>query len=153
MKLFILSTLFFITLHTVGFSQKALPIQFRVEKQSMSTPMSEMEDIFFNSPFFTKPVNLKFDGHLLHMQYDNHACMIKEEVTKVESNADFDDDELIIDRSFYTINSCPTDTIMLVIDHEIPYIQMVLPAKNSKGEKIGYTSYKKFISKEELALR
>lgn len=135
-----------------GFAQTVLPVQYRIEKQSMSTPMSEMEDIFFGSQYYTKPINVLFNGSQLHMYFDCKTTFVKESVTQVASNADFDDDESLIHRTFYTMDSNPSDTVMFVIDTEIPYVQVVLPTKNSKGEKIGYTSYKKYVTADELAL-
>lgn len=147
-KLFIL----FIFVTSASFAQDLLPIKYRVEKQSMSIPMSDLEETYFESGYYSKPITVDFDGVVLNMFYDNQSTFIKKAVTEVQSNADFDEDEEFIKRHYYTMNDNVQDTIMFVVDYEISYVQLVLPTKNSKGEKVGYTSYKKYLGKEELAI-
>ncbi|MDA3930883.1 MAG: hypothetical protein PF541_18190 [Prolixibacteraceae bacterium] len=153
MKVFKLIIVLIVLFNCKGFAQEVFPVQFKVEKQAMSTPMSVMEEMFFNSAYYARPINIQFDGVQLNMFYDNNRIVKKENVTQVESNADFDDDQDVTKRFYYTIDNNVSDTIMLVVDYEIPYVQLVVPAKNSNGEKIGYTSYQKFVKYEELALR
>ncbi len=144
--------LFTILFSSSGYSEDVLPVKYKIDKQAMSTPMTNLEEIFFNSSYYSRPINVTFDGEQLHMYYDNNVTFIKKQVIEVESNADFDEDEKIINRRFYTFNDNKSDTLMFLIDSEINYVQVVLPAKNSKGEKIGYTSYKKYMNIEELAM-
>lgn len=136
-----------------GFSQVKLPIEYRVEKQSMSTPMTLLEDVIFVNPYFMRPVNIKFDGSQLNMYFDNGATFTKKNVTKVDSEVEYDDDAISVVRDFYTDNSNVSDTILFVVDYNVGYVQVVLPTKNSKGEYVGYTSYQKFGMEEELALK
>lgn len=149
-KLFILFTVFSCL---TGFSQTKLPVKFRIEKQAMSTPMSSLEDIFFASYYISKPLNIRFDGSLLDMYYDNGAAFVKKNVTEVNRNTEYEDDNLVLETIRYTANDNVSDTISLVIDYSVGYVQIVLPTKNSKGDYIGYTSYRKFVKDNELALR
>jgi len=127
-----------------GFSQAKLPVAFRVDKQSMSTPMSSVEDMFFSNYYYSKPVNIKFDGSVLNMYYDNGASFNKKNVTEVNRNAEYEDNNLRLETILYTANDNISDTISLVVDFSVGYVQIILPAKNSKGEYVGYTSYKNF---------
>jgi len=135
------------------FSQAKLPIEIRVDKQSMSTPMSSLEEAFFMNSYYTKPVTIKFDGNVLNMYYDNGATYARKILTEVNKKEEKEDDALITENYSYTDNNNPSDTILLVVDHNVGYIQFVLPTKNTKGEYIGYTSYKKFVQETELALK
>lgn len=152
-KIYNLIILFTILFAFEGYSQDIFPVKYRIEKQAMSTPMSILEEVFFNSSYYTKPINVNFDGKQLHMYYDNNATFIKKQVAEVESNADFDEDNEIIKRRYFTFNDNTSDTLMFVIDYEINYVQVILPTKNSKGENIGYTSYKNFMEIEKLAMK
>jgi hypothetical protein len=127
-----------------GFSQAKMPIKFRVEKQSMSTPMSSLEEMFLGNSYYTKPVNIKFDGSILNMYYDNGATFAKKNVTEVKRNAEYEDGAVILERILYTDNDNVSDTISFIVDHYVGYVQLVLPTKNSKSEYIGYTSYRNF---------
>lgn len=135
-----------------SYSQLNPPVEFRVEKQSMSTPMSPIEDIFFLSSYYTKPVTIAFDGYLLDMHYDNGQSFLKTEVTEVNRDLEYDDNNLILETIYYTNNNNVTDTILFVKDYEIGYIRLILPTENSKGEKIGYTSYKKYVDIHKVAM-
>lgn len=141
---------------SVGFSQTKLPIAFRVEKQAMSTPMTPVEEMFFAHYYITKPVNVKFDGSLLSMYFDNGASFVKKNVTEVDRNAEYENDAITLETILYTDNANVSDTISLVVDYSVGYIQIVLPTKNSKGEYVGYTSFKNFdknvIKENSLAL-
>jgi len=137
----------------VCFSQTKLPLVYRVEKQAMSTPMSLLEDMFFTHYYDTKPVNINFNGSLLNLYYDNGTSFVKKNVTEVNRNAEYENNALTIETILYTDNSNASDTISLVIDHSVGYVQLVLPTKNSKGEYIGYTCYKKFMKGDELAMK
>lgn len=152
MKLFKLIILFTIIFSLNGLAQEIFPVSYRVEKQSMSTPMTSVEDIFCNSSYYTKPVNVKFDGSQLNMFYDNGATFTKRELTEVDVDAEYEDEDLIMKTIYYTDNNNVSDTILFVVDYDVAYIQVILPTKNSKGESIGYTSYRKFVNEEELAL-
>jgi len=128
------------------------PIEFRADKQAMSTPMSPLEDVLFVNYYYAKPVNIKFNGIVLNMYYDNGATFYKENVTEVNRNKEFDGDKLISETIFYTDNTNVSDTISFVVDYNAGFFQIAMPTKNSKGEYIGYTSYRKF-AKEEIAMK
>jgi hypothetical protein len=148
-KLIVLFTLCFCLR---GFSQTKLPVEFRVEKQAMSTPMSTLEDMFFINYYYAKPVNIKFNGSVLNMYYDNGATIAKKNVTEVNRDAEYEDNNLVLETILYTDNANVSDTISFVVDHAVGYIQITIPTKNTKGEYIGYTSYKKFAKEDELAM-
>jgi hypothetical protein len=137
----------------VGFSQTKFPLVFRVEKQAMSTPMSLLADMFFIHYYDTKPVNINFDGTFLNLYYDNGTSLVKKNVTEVNRDAEYENNTLTLETILYTDNSKVSDTISLVIDHSVGYVQLALPTKNSKGEYIGYTCYKKFLKGDELAMK
>lgn len=136
-----------------GFSETKLPVEFRVEKQSMCTPMSSLEDVVFTNYYISRPVNIKFDGSLLNICYENGVTFEKKNVTEVKRTAEYEDNSLSAETILYTDKSNASDTISLVIDHSIGFVQLIVPAKNSKGENIGYTSYKKFGKEDQLASR
>jgi len=119
----------------------------------MSTPMTELEDIIFTNYYFSRPVNVKFDGSLLNMYFDNGETFIKKNVTEVNRDAEYEDGNLILETILYTDNTNVSDTISFVVDYSIGYVQVILPTKNSKGDNIGHTSYKKFVKGNELALK
>jgi hypothetical protein len=153
MKALRITILFVLFFGLQGFSQVKLPIQFRVEKQSMSTPMSVLEDVLFANTFYTKPVNVHFDGFRLNLTYDNGATYVKKELVKVTKEEQFEDNMLAMETFIYTDSSNPSDTILFVVDHNVGYYQVILPSKNSKGEYYGYSSFKKFINEDNLALK
>jgi hypothetical protein len=137
---------------STAFSQKKLPVEFRVEKQAMSTPMTALDEVLFTNYYFSKPINIKFDGSLLNMYFDNGATFVKKNVTEVKRNSEFEDNRLATETILYTDIKNASDTISLVVDHTVGYVQIILPTKNSKGEYVGYTSYCKFAKDNELAL-
>jgi hypothetical protein len=141
----------FIGLHAV--SQAKLPIEFRAEKQAMSTPMSSLDEVIFVNYYYAKPVNIKFDGTVLLMNYDNGSTFVKKNVTEVNRDKEYDHDKLISETILYTDNTNVSDTISFMIDYNAGYVQIALPTKNSKGEYIGYTSYRKFAKENELAMK
>lgn len=134
-----------------GYAQTQLPIKYRVENQSMSTPMTTLDEIFFDSPYSTKPLNIQFDGSQINMYYDNGLIFSKLNVTKVDNDSEYEDGVLLSERFIYTDNSNVSDTILFVVDYTVGYVQLVLPTKNSKGDYWGYTSYRKFMPVNELA--
>ena len=152
-KLIILLTLFFCL---NAFSQAKLPLQFRVEKQSMSTPMTTLDDMFFMNYYYAKPINIKFDGSILNMVYDNGATFIKKNVVEVKHSTEHENNTLVSETTLYTDKENASDTISFVIDYNAGFVQIVLPTKNSQGEYIGYTSYKNFdkklVKENDLAL-
>jgi len=121
-----------------------MPINFRVEKQSMSTPMSTLEEMFLGNSYYAKPVNVKFDGSILNMYYDNGASFVKKNVTELKRNTEYEDGAITLETILFTDNNNSSDTISFVVDYYVGYVQIVLPTKNSKGEYVGYTSYQKF---------
>lgn len=153
MKTIKLIAFFSLCFCTIGFSQVKFPVKFRVEKQAMSTPMSSLEDMFFANPYNSKPVNINFDGSVLNMFYDNGATFVKKNVTEVNRNIEYDGDALSLATILYTDNTNVSDTISFVVDYSVGYVQLVLPTKNSKGENIGYTSYKKYTKEDALAMK
>jgi hypothetical protein len=150
LKLIAIFTLFF---GSMGFAQTKFPVDFKVEKQSMSTPMTSLDEVIFSNFYLAKPVNIKFDGSNLSMSFEGGASLLKTNVTEVDREADYDDDNLIQEKILYTDNNNTSDTISYVVNYTAGYVQLVLPTKNSKGEYIGYTSYRKAVKENELALR
>jgi len=153
MRTIIFIAFFTLAFCSTGFSQTKLPVEFKVEKQSMCTPMSLLEDVLFTNYYVTRPVKVKFDGSLLNICYDNGATVVKKSVTEVKHNTEYEDQTLAQETILYTDKLNSSDTISLVIDHSIGYVQLIIPAKNSKGENIGYTSFKKFVKDDQLASR
>jgi len=152
MKTTIIIGLIMVVLGLNGFSQTRLPIQFRVEKQAMSTPMSPIDEMFFSNFYYAKPVNIKFDGKFLNMFYDNGTSFAKKNVNEVNRDSLMDDGKLISETILYTDNENASDTISFSVDYNAGFVQITTPAKNSKGESIGYTSYRKFVKENELAM-
>ncbi|HNW51449.1 MAG TPA: hypothetical protein PKH79_10225 [Prolixibacteraceae bacterium] len=134
-----------------GVSHAKLPVEIRVEKQSMSTPMSLLDDVFFSNYYYSRPVNIRFDGSLLNLYYDNGTRMMSKNLTEVDRHNELDGDKLASIVIRYTDDSNVSDTISYVVDYSVGYIQFIIPAKNSKGESVGYTSYKQFVKGNELA--
>lgn len=130
-----------------------LPVKYRVEEQSMSTPMSILDDMFFSYYYYSKPINIIFDGSILNMYYDNNNTFLKKEVIKVDEDLSYDKDILVQEKYVYVSTDNKSDTILYIIDYEVKYIQIILPTKNSKNEYIGYTSYRKFIKIDLLSLK
>ena len=136
-----------------SFAQVKFPVEYRVDKQSMSTPMTPMEDIIFLKSYFTRPVNVEFNGSHLKMFYDNGEFFTRKEVTNVAKEVEYEDNAISLERFVYTDNKIVADTILFVVDHNVGYVQVILPTKNSKGENIGYTSYRQFVNQNQLVLR
>lgn len=153
MKTLKLFTLLIIISSINGFAQEMFPVNYRVEKQSMSTPMTSFEEMFFGRSYYTKPVNVNFDGEQLKMAYDNGATFINKNVTKVDNTADIYDGELVLETLIYIDNENKSDTILFIVDYEVAYLQVVLTTKNSSGENIGYTSFRTFVSPEDLPFK
>lgn len=147
---------FLIILIIVGFlgqAQDLLPVEYRVTKQSMSIPLTPIREAVFIHRYAEKPLNVKFDGSLLSMKYDDQKVFKHETVSKVDEYIENSNGKLLYEQYFYTLNSNTSDTISLVIDHEIPYIQLILPSKDSRGVKTGYKSYRIFSNLKELAIK
>ena len=147
------ATLLIITLvlATTAVVHAKLPVMFRVEKQALSTPMTEIDEVFFNNYFIAKPVNVKFDGNVLNLFFDNGTSFLKKELEEVKVEKSLEGEELTQEIYYYSDKTNPSDSYSLVIDYMVGYVQLVVPTKNSKGEAIGYTSYKKFNKENELA--
>jgi hypothetical protein len=75
------------------------------------------------------------------------------EVTKVDYIREEYKGELEYERILFTDNENPKDTISLVVDHLVNCYNIIVPEKNSKGENIGYKSYRHFVEEEKLVLR
>lgn len=134
-------------------AQVKFPVEFRVEKQSMSTPMTDLDDIVFVRPYFTRPVNIKFDGTHLNMFYDNNETFTKKNLTQVDHEMEYENSVLALERYIYTDDKNPSDNILFVVDYNVGYVQIILTTKNSKGENVGYTSYQHFVTEGDLALK
>ena len=128
-----------------------LPVSFRVEKQAMSTPMSTLNDVFFSHYYQSRPVTVTLTGSDLNMVYDNGSACLKMKLNEVSRQLVNEDDETSQEIIRYVNAANPTDTISYVKDLQIGYFQVIIPAKNSKGEYIGYTSYKYFDKENSLA--
>lgn len=152
MKFLKLTLLLIVTLSLNGVAQNIFPVEFRVEKQSMSTPMTTLEESFFMHSYATRPVNIEFDGQLLNMYFDNKVSFVKEGVTPVDKEVETEGNDVLVEKYYFTLNSNASDTVMFVVDYEVPYFQVILPTKNSKGDYVGYTSYKEYIDTEKLAI-
>ena len=124
-----------------------MPIEFRVEKQSMSTPMTSLEEMSLGNSYYAKPVNVKFDGSFLSMNFDNGVSFVKKNVSEVNRNAEYENGNILSETILYTDKANASDTISLIVDYYAGCVQVVIPTKNSKGEYIGYTSYKNFDKK------
>ncbi|MBN2807600.1 MAG: hypothetical protein JXR22_13155 [Prolixibacteraceae bacterium] len=150
-----LSIFFFLMIFsaTLGFGQVKFPVEYRVEKQAMSTPMTPLDEIIFLNSYHTRPVNVEFDGTRLQMFYDNRQLHLRKEVALVAREVEEEDGELYFERYIYTDKNIASDTIQFVVDYEVGYVQVILPSKNSKGENIGYTSYRQFVKNDQLVLR
>ncbi|HNW50061.1 MAG TPA: hypothetical protein PKH79_03200 [Prolixibacteraceae bacterium] len=135
-----------------GFSQTKPSVAFRVEKQAMSTPMSSLDEAYFSNFYLARPVNVKFDGTLLNVCYDNGSTVVKKQLTEVKRNAEYEDNTVSIETVLFVDNSNVSDTISYTVDHVASCIQIVVPTKNSKGEYVGYTCYKQFVKENQLAL-
>jgi hypothetical protein len=133
-------------------AQIKFPVEFRVDKQSMSTPMTDLDEVIFLRSYYTRPVNIIFEGTHLNMFYDNGETFAKKNLTVVDHEMEYEDNKLALERYIYTDDKNSTDKILFVVDYNVGYVQVILPTKNSKGENIGYTSYRQFISINELAL-
>jgi len=109
--------------------------------------MSTLEEMFFGDLYYSKPVNVKFDGTILNMNFDNGVSFVKKNVTEVNRNAEYENGSIISETILYTDKTNASDTISLVVDYFAGCVQVVLPTRNSKGEYVGYTSYKNFDKK------
>ncbi|MBN1924708.1 MAG: hypothetical protein JW798_02625 [Prolixibacteraceae bacterium] len=152
MKILKLTLLLTVIFSLNGLAQDLFPVKFRVEKQSMSTPMTTLEESFFMHSYYARPVNIEFDGKLLKMYFDNKVSLINEGVTAVNKEVESEGNDVLLEKYYFTLNSNVSDTVMFVVDYEVPYLQVVLPTKNNSGEYVGYTSYKEFIDTEKLAV-
>jgi hypothetical protein len=150
MKFFIV-ILFTFILSVNGFSQVKFPIEIRVEKQAMCTPMGPIDEAFFTNYYIMRPVNIKFDGSQINMVFDDGTIMQRLKVKKVRQDAEVEDNQIITEKITYTSNSNSSDTISLVIDHQFGMVQFIMPSKNSKGGYWGYTSFRQYINQGELA--
>jgi hypothetical protein len=117
---------------SIGFAQTKLPIEFRVEKQAMSTPMTALDEIFFAHYYDSKPVNIIFTGSLLNMTYDDGSTFVKKNITEVNRDLEYSGDHLTLETILFTDNSNVSDTISFVVDHTVGYVQIVLPTKMQK---------------------
>jgi hypothetical protein len=152
MKLFVLTILALIVCSLEGYSQIRFPLEYRVEKQAMCTPMELLEDVLFRHPYYAKPVNIHFDGEQLKMNYDEGTAHLSKKINKVHYESEFEDDKLALEKIYYCDQEISTDTFLLVVDYNVGYVQFIVPTKDSTGENIGYTSYRKFVKTNELAL-
>ncbi len=153
MKLKVLFILFSVLIAVSSFSQSHFPLEYRVEKQAMSIPMTPLYDVYFDNYFHARPVNVDFDGSVLKLLYDNGRVFSKKDVTKVDYIREEYKGELEYERFLFTDNVNPTDTILFLVDHLVNCYQVIIPDKNSKGENIGYKSYRHFVEEEKLVLR
>jgi len=153
MKTIKLIALFTLLFGLNAFSQVKLPVEFRAEKQAMSTPMSLLEDVLFVNYYYAKPVSIKFDGSFLNMCYDNGSTFVKKNVTEVNRDTQYDNNKLISETILYIDNENVSDTISLVVDFNAGFVQIALPTKNSRGEYIGYTSYRRLAKENDLAMK
>lgn len=138
---------------TFGVAQVKFPVEYRVDKQAMSTPMTPLDDIIFMNSYHTRPVNVEFDGNKVQMFYDNRQLYLRKDLALVNREVEEEDGEVYFERYIYTDKTLVSDTIQFVVDYEVGYVQLILPTKNSKGDNIGYTSFRQFVKNEALVLR
>lgn len=136
-----------ILLLSINISSAQLPIKFKVDKQSMSTPMTPIYDIFFGASYHTRPVNISFDGEILNMFYDNGSTFKKLNLILIDKN-DFRDDGVVeYERFIYVDKNNMSDTIIHEIGYLVGYTKIILPTKSKSGEYVGYTSYTEYNEK------
>ena len=155
MKILKLLALFTFVFCMTSVAQTA--VKFRADKQAMSTPMTTLDEVFFVRYYSARPINIFFDGAILNMTLDSGATFAKKTLTEVKRDNDFEDGQLRMQTVLYVDNANTADTISYVTDFQIGYVELVLPTQNTKGEYIGYTSYKHFdkaiIKTSELAAK
>lgn len=142
MKILKLLALFTFVFCMTSVAQTA--VKFRADKQAMSTPMTTLDEVFFVRYYSARPLNINFDGTVLNMTLDNGTSFAKKNVTEVKRNSDFEDGQLRMETVLYVDNANTADTISMVTDFQIGYVEIVVPTQNAKGEYIGYTSFKNF---------
>lgn len=152
MRAVILTSFIVFLFASTNMAQVKFPVEFKVEKQAMSTPMSDFEDIVFLHSYYICPLNINFNGKELVIKYENGTTYTNKEVTLVDHEKEYDNNNLIMETYTYTDNSNSSDNIFFVVDYGVGYVQIILTAKNSNGESIGFTSYKQYIENNKIAL-
>lgn len=141
-KLFII-LLLFINLNCVA----QLSVKFRTEKQSMSTPMSTIEDVEFGSKYYTKPINIFLDFNNIKMTYDNDNIFFNSNIILVNKSQYEEDNIIVYDRYLFVVENNPIDTIIFEIGYMVGYVSVALPTKNKLNEYVGYTLYTEYNEK------
>lgn len=138
----------FLVFSLFSFSNSVIsPINFKADNQSSATP--EDGELYFIRFFYTRPVNVYFDGLYILVNYDNNGKVLLNKQVKsyIKSTETFDDgnvDKWTIDISENDENKTRYDTIEIIIDNRMKdkMYQIVIPTKDKYGEN--YTSYRKF---------
>ena len=127
-----------------SFSQSYFPVKYRIEKQSISTPMTPLYDVFFDNYFYIKPVNIYLNDSVLNILYDNEKVHISKKLTKIDYIRKEYNNELEYEYFFFIDNDILKDTILFIVDHLVDSYNIIFPVKNSKNKNIGYKSYRYF---------
>lgn len=143
MKNLFIILLLFINLNCVA----QLSVKFRTEKQSMSTPMTTIEDVEFGSKYYTKPINIFLDFNNIKMTYDNDNIFFNSNIILVNKSQYEEDNIIVYDRYLFVVENNPADTIIFEIGYMVGYVSVALPTKNKLNEYVGYTLYTEYNEK------
>ena len=143
MKNLFIILLLFINLNCVA----QLSVKFRTEKQSMSTPMTTIEDVEFGSKYYTKPINIFLDFNNIKMTYDNDNIFFNSNIILVNKSQYEEDNIIVYDRYLFVVENNPVDTIIFEIGYMVGYVSVALPTKNKLNEYVGYTLYTEYNEK------
>jgi hypothetical protein len=137
--------LLFLLLSMFCFSNTVItPITFKADKQCVTTP--DNGELYFFNYFYTRPIEVYFDGLFLIINYaNNNSVFLKKKVksfTKtIETYNEGNIEKWLIDISENEENKNRYDIIEIIIDHRFKIYQIILPTKDKYGEN--YTSYRK----------
>lgn len=143
MKNLFIILLLFMNLNCVA----QLSVKFRTEKQSMSTPMTTIEDVEFGSKYYTKPINIFLDFNNIKMTYDNDNIFFNSNIILVNKSQYEEDNIIVYDRYLFVVENNPADTIIFEIGYMVGYVSVALPTKNKLNEYVGYTLYTEYNEK------
>ena len=135
-----------------GFSQVITPIKFKATQMSVATP--DDGELYFFDFFYSKPVNVNFNGNSINVSYDNGKILISRKIksyiktTEYENNAPID--KFIIYAPVNDTISSRYDSLQIIVDNRFKYInfQIIIPSKDVYGEN--FVSYRQFESQETV---
>lgn len=126
-------------------SEGQLPIKFKTVEQGTAKP--EDGELYFMTFYYSKPINVKFDGKTVSMIYDNGRAYLKKKVNTFDEIKKYDDNKLILtyilDVSTDTIKT-RDDEIKIIIDNRfnVPNRQIIVPTNDKYGDN--YTCFRRF---------